>query len=123
MWGARETRTGRIVYNRKKHALSAADVLRMAVDLELKSEFDVGRLSLALLLFEIKIEDFAGFAGNGINLAEIYPLWYNYLDAQKSEKWATEFRQKHPVKATLISIALEAWKALAAIRLIEKTKK
>jgi hypothetical protein len=95
----------------------------MVLSAEIKSEIDAGRFALALLLIEIKIEDFAGLAGNGLNLAEIYPLWYNILDNQKAEKWATKFLQQHLEEGTIVGIALEAWKALAAIRIIEQAKK
>ena len=122
MWGSRETRTGRIVYDRKKHTFRASDLERIARYLTITGEFDVQLCSAALIWLELKIEDYANIVGNGLNLGEIYPLWNYHLKNLASSQWATHLQQKDPIAATTLGVILEAWQAYAAIRIAEKFK-
>lgn len=123
MWGSRETRTGRIVYNRKKHKFRASDLVRLAMRVEITGQLDVQLASLALVFLELKIEDFSGLAGNCLNLAEIWPLWHYYLKQLAGTSWATQFSNKNPIEGVTIGVIIEAWNALAAIKVAEKLSK
>jgi hypothetical protein len=114
------TRTGRVVYNRKKHAFNPSALLRIAWDIEAKSEVDAGVLAFALVIISTKITHFSGVAGEVLNLAEIWPEWFKFLDALGHEKWAADYNQKYPLKAAEIYANIEAWRARSAQREIEQ---
>lgn len=122
MWGARETRKGKVVYSRKTHVFRASDLVRLAMRIKITGADDAGKVAAALIFCELKLEDFAFGAGAGQNLAEIYPFWYQALSELSGTKYATKFRQLYPIEADTLAVVLEAWKALAAIKTIEKEK-
>jgi hypothetical protein len=122
MWGARETRTGRIVYKRKRHRVRASDVVRWAMTVEPRDDLEAGQLALALIFLELSIEKWNNVQTSGLNLGESFPLWFVHLEQLARTKWATDFNARHPIEGTMIGIVIEAWRAFAAISVIEDVK-
>lgn len=116
MWSARQTRTGRIVYARKRHPFRPADLLRIAVRTPIGGEQDAGIISAALVFLELKLEEFTGISGGCQNLAEIWPIWYKKLKALSTTTWATWYRQLWPLEAETLAIVLTGWEGFGAIR-------
>ena len=114
------TRAGRVVYKRKTHSFTPTALLRIAWDVEALSDVDAGVLGFALVIISTKITHFSGVAGEVLNLAEIWPEWFKFLDALGHEKWAADYNQKYPLKAAEIYANIEAWRARSAQREIEQ---
>jgi hypothetical protein len=114
------TRQGRVVYSRGKHGFTPSALLRIAWDLEARTDEDAGILGFALVIISTKITHFARVAGEVLNLAEIWPEWFKYLDALGATAWATKYNQLYPLRAAEIYANIEAWRAEAAIRITEE---
>lgn len=119
IWTGR-TRAGRIVYNHPKHAFDPSALLRITWDQEPASEQDAGILAFALVILSTKITHFAGVGGEVLNLAEIWPEWFKYLDALGSTPWATRYNNLYPLRSSEIYANIESWRARSAQREIEQ---